>query len=171
MWDPTDYPSWCTPLSEEPNGVIDIVKPGKNQSNVYSTDAVLRVTCNKGYSLNIGNNRTARCKRGSWRPDIPVCTISKPRPSILSDGCQLMHFFIARFSFIFSSAPCELPDIENAIFKYNDAPAAAGSEVAHNDTAVFGCIHGYVVQGPEVYRCLFGEFSVNQKSECTPGEL
>lgn len=136
----TDYPNWCAPLTEDPNGVVEVVKPGKNQSNVYSIDAVIKVTCNKGYSLNIGNNRTVRCRRGSWRPDLPICLIT----------------------------PCEIPFIENAIFKYNDAVAAFGSEVAHNDTAMFDCIHGYVVQGPEVYRCLYGEFSINQKSECTP---
>ena len=73
--------------------------------------------------------------------------------------------------FCLDSAPCEIPFIENAIFKYNDAVAAFGSEVAHNDTAMFDCIHGYVVQGPEVYRCLYGEFSIDQKSECTPGLL
>lgn len=47
----------------------------------------------------------------------------------------------------------------------------AGTEIPHNETATFACSFGFVVQGPEVYRCHFGDFQYtqNQKSECVAG--
>ena len=61
------------PLTAEENGNVEIVKAGKNQSDVFSAGAVVRVACNGDDRLNIGANRTVRCKRGNWRPDTPVC--------------------------------------------------------------------------------------------------
>lgn len=66
-----------------------------------------------------------------------------------------------------------MPDIENAAFQFNGEVAPASTEIPHNETAVFGCAAGFVVQGPELYRCRFGEF-INphgQISECIPGAI
>ena len=57
----------------------------------------------------------------------------------------------------------------------NETLLPANAEIPHNETAIFGCIAGYVIQGPEVYHCWFGEFvnTRGQKSECVaaPCEL
>ena len=68
--------------------------------------------------------------------------------------------------------PCIIPDIENAAFHHNETLLTGGSELPHNETAVFGCNPGYVIQGPEIYRCSFGDFiniGLNQTSQCIPG--
>jgi len=67
--------------------------------------------------------------------------------------------------------PCEIPDIENAAFRYNDEMVVAHTEIPHNETVHFDCSPGYVIQGAEVYHCSFGDFvssSHTQKSECVP---
>lgn len=76
----------------------------------------------------------------------------------------------------FQTVPCTIPDVENSAFQLNDSTVlAANSEIPHNETALFGCNAGYVIQGPEVYRCWFGEYinTHGQTSECVaaPCEL
>uniref|UniRef100_A0A0P5PLV4 Sushi, von Willebrand factor type A, EGF and n=1 Tax=Daphnia magna TaxID=35525 RepID=A0A0P5PLV4_9CRUS len=133
----------CLPIATESHTSIQVVTPGKNASDMFSTGVVLSITCAEGYRLNVGN-RTVRCKRGVWKPERPSCLL----------------------------IPCTIPDIENAAFQLNDSTIVpANSEIPHNETALFGCNPGYVVQGPEVYRCWFGDFinTRGQTSECVPG--
>lgn len=132
---------------------------------MFSTGVVLSITCAEGYRLNVGN-RTVRCKRGVWKPERPSCLLSKKK--------KKSHFYFPLniYHTKIPSVPCTIPDIENAAFQLNDSTIVpANSEIPHNETALFGCNPGYVVQGPEVYRCWFGDFinTRGQTSECVPG--
>ena len=41
----------------------------------YSHGVVIKVECAQGYGLNIGDNHTAKCVKGRWKPDTPRCRI------------------------------------------------------------------------------------------------
>lgn len=69
----------------------------------------------------------------------------------------------------FVAVPCPVPQTENAAFKYKGETVTHPEEIPHSEALTFGCSSGYVVQGPEIMRCWYGEWSVNQKSECVPG--
>ena len=149
---------------DEPHTRITVLTAGKNASDPFSVGVVLNITCDEGYRLNVGN-RTVRCKKGIWKPDHPTCLLS---------NFELYNYIFLSFLINFAiqmAVPCEIPDIENAAFRYNDETVAAQTEIPHNETVQFDCGPGYVVQGAEVYHCSFGEFISSghtQKSECVP---
>ncbi len=68
----------CAPLPmDDPDTRIQVASVGKNASDPFSVGVVLNITCSEGHRLNVGN-RTVKCnKRGSWKPDRPVCLLSK----------------------------------------------------------------------------------------------
>lgn len=72
----------CPPLvMDDPVTRIQVAAPGKNASDPFSTGVVLNITCAEGHRLNVGN-RSVKCnKRGVWKPDRPVCLLSKSCPS------------------------------------------------------------------------------------------
>lgn len=65
----------CSPLANEAHTTIQVVTPGKNATDMFSTGVVLSISCAEGYRLNVGN-RTVRCKRGTWKPERPTCLLS-----------------------------------------------------------------------------------------------
>ena len=68
---------FCPPLAmDEPHTKMQVVTPGKNASDPFSTGVVLNITCTEGYRLNVGN-KSVRCKKGIWKPDHPTCLLSK----------------------------------------------------------------------------------------------
>jgi len=74
----------CEVISEEPFVNIEVVKTGRDPNQTYSPGTVVRVSCGKGYGLNIGANVTAKCVRGQWKPAKPECLICK--------FCKDFHF-------------------------------------------------------------------------------
>jgi hypothetical protein len=72
-------------ISEEPFVNIEVVKAGRDPNQTYSPGTVVRVSCGKGYGLNIGANVTAKCVRGQWKPAKPECLICK--------SCKHFYFF------------------------------------------------------------------------------
>lgn len=67
----------CEPLSSEPFVNIEIVKHGRDPNVTFSSGAVVKMVCGKGYGLNLPANKTAKCVRGKWRPTKPDCLICK----------------------------------------------------------------------------------------------
>jgi hypothetical protein len=67
----------CEVISEEPFVNIEVVKAGRDPNKTFSPGTVVKVTCGKGYGLNIGANITAKCVRGQWKPAKPECLICK----------------------------------------------------------------------------------------------
>ena len=58
----------CPSLTSEPHAQLEIVRPGRNDSDEFSIGTVVQMTCTEGYRLNVGN-RTVRCNRGHWKPN------------------------------------------------------------------------------------------------------
>lgn len=65
----------CEVLVQEIYTKVEIVKPGRDPNTTYSHGVVVKMTCHQGYGVNIGENGTARCARGKWKPDKPHCRI------------------------------------------------------------------------------------------------
>ena len=78
-------------ISEEPFVNIEVVKTGRDPNQTYSPGTVVRVSCGKGYGLNIGANVTAKCVRGQWKPAKPECVICK--------FCKDFYFFLLLLSY------------------------------------------------------------------------
>lgn len=63
----------CEQLNEESFANITVVRQGKGPGR-YSAGTILHLICNTGFKLNIKNpNATARCVRGIWKPQKPIC--------------------------------------------------------------------------------------------------
>ncbi|CAH1957213.1 unnamed protein product [Acanthoscelides obtectus] len=75
----------CEELSQEDYIHVKIIKPGRDPNLPYSSGVTVNVTCDKGYGLNLPENKTAKCMRGKWKPMKPECL----------------------------KAPCQLPKVQN----------------------------------------------------------
>ncbi|XP_039298453.1 sushi, von Willebrand factor type A, EGF and pentraxin domain-containing protein 1 isoform X2 [Nilaparvata lugens] len=146
----------CDSFVEENVESTTILKEGRDSNVTYSTGVIIRVTCSRGYSLNIGENVTARCIRGRWKPDKPHCRIK----------------------------PCSVPASEHGIYTRSsngngdsangNSSKTAGmvlnetTEVAHNQVVEFSCSVGYNIQGPANLKCWYGVWAVASLPDCSP---
>ncbi|XP_047540229.1 uncharacterized protein LOC125073443 isoform X1 [Vanessa atalanta] len=151
----------CEAIDSEPYINIEVVKYGRDPNNTFSSGTIVRVACGKGYGLNLEANATAKCVRGRWKPEKPMCEI----------------------------LPCHVPSTEYGIYTMspNASPASIvsglgqGDEKELNETdpvpngqvVHFSCEYGYNVQGPTNLRCWLGEWAVTSMPECVaaPCEL
>uniref|UniRef100_A0A0K8VX11 CUB and sushi domain-containing protein 3 n=1 Tax=Bactrocera latifrons TaxID=174628 RepID=A0A0K8VX11_BACLA len=63
----------CEDINWDQFSNITVVRPGKAPGR-NSVGIMLYLECNAGFKLNIkGENATARCIRGIWKPDTPKC--------------------------------------------------------------------------------------------------
>lgn len=67
----------CEAIPHQTYMKIDIVKAGRDPNTTHSHGVTLKIHCAQGYGLNIGENNTARCNRGRWKPEKPHCRICK----------------------------------------------------------------------------------------------
>lgn len=67
----------CDPLSTESYVDVRIVKHGRDPNVSFSSGTIVKVTCARGYSLTIPDNKTAKCVRGKWKPAKPECATRK----------------------------------------------------------------------------------------------
>uniref|UniRef100_A0A1B6MNE1 Sushi, von Willebrand factor type A, EGF and pentraxin domain-containing protein 1 n=3 Tax=Cicadellinae TaxID=33370 RepID=A0A1B6MNE1_9HEMI len=138
----------CDTLAQEIYTKVEIVKPGRDPNITYSHGVVVKVSCQQGYGVNIGENGTARCARGKWKPDKPHCRI----------------------------LPCFVPHSEHGIFTRSTTEngRTAGTvlnettEISHNEVVEFSCTAGYNVQGPGNLKCWHGQWAVSSLPDCTP---
>ncbi|XP_054274318.1 uncharacterized protein LOC128994090 isoform X3 [Macrosteles quadrilineatus] len=138
----------CEPIAQEIYTKLDIVKSGRDPNITYSHGVVVKVTCHQGYGVNIGDNGTARCAKGKWKPDKPFCRI----------------------------LPCFVPHSEHGIFTRSTVEngRTAGmvlnetTEISHNEVVEFSCTAGYNVQGPGNLKCWHGQWAVSALPDCTP---
>lgn len=73
----------CEDLNWEQFANITVVRPGKAPGR-NSVGIMLYLECNAGFKLNIkGENATARCIRGIWKPDTPKCLSGNAQESHL----------------------------------------------------------------------------------------
>lgn len=94
-------------ISEEPFLNIEVVKTGRDPNQTYSPGTVVRVSCGKGYGLNIGANVTAKCVRGQWKPAKPECLICKfCEDFYLFSCCDPTVNWVAFFYVLFSVHRC-----------------------------------------------------------------
>ncbi|XP_038218678.1 uncharacterized protein LOC119837224 isoform X1 [Zerene cesonia] len=151
----------CEPIESEPYINIEIVKYGRDPNNTFSSGTIVRVACGKGYGLNLEANATAKCVRGRWKPEKPVCEV----------------------------LPCHVPPTEYGIYtmspngnlgsliagpnrdeerELNETDPVPNGQIVH-----FSCEYGYNVQGPTNLRCWLGEWAVTSMPECVaaPCEL
>ncbi|XP_045513614.1 uncharacterized protein LOC123707539 isoform X2 [Pieris brassicae] len=151
----------CDPIESEPYVNIEIVKYGRDPNNTFSSGTIVRVACGKGYGLNLEANATAKCVRGRWKPEKPVCEV----------------------------LPCHVPPTEYGIYtmspngnlgsliagtnrdddkELNETDPVPNGQIIH-----FSCEYGYNVQGPTNLRCWLGEWAVTSMPECVaaPCEL
>lgn len=68
----------CEPIIIESTMNIEVIRPGRDSTEEYSSGTLVKVTCGKGYNLNLVNpNGTAKCVRGRWKPMTPMCLTRK----------------------------------------------------------------------------------------------
>ena len=68
----------CEPITD-PNIDIEVVRAGRDindNSGTHTRGSVLKVYCPSGFDLNLPK-RKIRCKRGEWKPEMPVCRLVK----------------------------------------------------------------------------------------------
>ncbi|TDG44207.1 hypothetical protein AWZ03_009381 [Drosophila navojoa] len=141
----------CEELDWDSFANITVVRPGKAPGR-NSVGIMLQLECNAGFKLNIkGENATARCIRGIWKPDVPKCM----------------------------SAPCLVPAVEHGQYykvephtkqlsdKPSLTPLSTYEEIQSNEFITLECEDGFNIQGSAQLRCAHGSWSVNAFSECT----
>ncbi|EDV98774.1 uncharacterized protein LOC6566632 isoform X2 [Drosophila grimshawi] len=141
----------CEDLDWDSFANITTIRPGKAPGR-NSVGIMLQLECNAGFKLNIkGENATARCIRGIWKPDVPKCM----------------------------SAPCLVPAVEHGQYykvephtkqlsdKPSLTPLSTYEEVQSNEFITLECEDGFNAQGSAQLRCAHGSWSVNAFSECT----
>lgn len=67
----------CDALSTETHTHIVVTRPGRDHNDSASSGSTVQVSCEVGYHLSIGANKTAKCVRGRWKPAKPECIIGK----------------------------------------------------------------------------------------------
>ncbi|XP_055372262.1 uncharacterized protein LOC129606153 isoform X4 [Condylostylus longicornis] len=142
----------CEDLDWDSFSNVTVLRPGKTPGKT-TAGTILLITCNPGFKLNIRNpNATARCVRGMWKPQKPVC----------------------------QSAPCSVPSTEHG--KYFEVepdpnmlrdnpelrPLIPYEEIENEKIITFQCEEGYNVQGAAQLRCVHGSWSVPAFPECLP---
>ncbi|XP_030377372.1 uncharacterized protein LOC115626218 isoform X1 [Scaptodrosophila lebanonensis] len=142
----------CEELDWDSFGNISVVRPGK-APGLNSVGSILHLECNAGFKLNIkGENATARCIRGIWKPEMPKCL----------------------------SSPCLVPAVENGQYfkvephtkqlsdKPSLTPLSTYEEIQSNEFITLECEEGFNIQGSAQLRCAHGSWSnVVSFSECT----
>ncbi|XP_037959565.1 uncharacterized protein LOC119688947 isoform X2 [Teleopsis dalmanni] len=140
----------CEDLDWDSFANISTIRPGKAPGR-NSVGIILALECNAGFKLNIkGDNATARCIRGIWKPETPKC----------------------------QSAPCLVPAVEHGKYykvephtkqltdKPSLTPLSTYEEIQSNEFITLECEDGYNIQGSAQLRCAHGSWSVNAFSEC-----
>lgn len=108
----------------------------------HSSGTIIRMSCSKGYRLNLPFNTTAKCVRGNWKPTKPECEI----------------------------IPCTLPEAEYGYYKlFDSADEIANETVEHGDVVKFACDPGYNIKGISNLKCWHGEWDIPSLPECIPG--
>uniref|UniRef100_A0A1B6DCY4 Sushi, von Willebrand factor type A, EGF and pentraxin domain-containing protein 1 n=2 Tax=Clastoptera arizonana TaxID=38151 RepID=A0A1B6DCY4_9HEMI len=138
----------CEIIPHQTHMKIEILKSGRDPNSTHSHGVVLKIHCAQGYGLNIGENNTARCSRGRWKPDKPHCRI----------------------------LPCFVPASDHGIYtkSASEVGRVAGTtlnetiEIQHNEVVEFSCSVGYNVQGPGNLKCWYGQWAVSSLPDCTP---
>lgn len=120
----------CEDLDWDSFANITTVRPGKAPGR-NSVGIMLQLECNAGFKLNIkGENATARCIRGIWKPDVPKCM----------------------------SAPCLVPAVEHGQYykvephtkqlsdKPSLTPLSTYEEIQSNEFITLECEDGFNIQ-------------------------
>ncbi|KMY91033.1 uncharacterized protein LOC6732828 isoform X2 [Drosophila simulans] len=141
----------CEDLEWDSFANVTTVRPGKVPGR-NAVGIMLHLECNAGFKLNIkGENATARCIRGIWKPETPKCL----------------------------SAPCLVPAVEHGQYykvephtkqlsdKPSLTPLSTYEEIQSNEFITLECEDGFNIQGSAQLRCAHGSWSVNAFSECT----
>jgi len=55
---------------------IQVIQPGSYENETFSAGAVVKVSCNSGFGVNVPNE-TVRCDKGRWKPKVPQCSARK----------------------------------------------------------------------------------------------
>lgn len=134
----------CPPISD-PNIEIEVIKPGRdiNGDNgaTNSRGSVLKVYCPSGFDLNLPK-RKIRCKRGEWKPALPVC----------------------------KAVGCELPNLPtlgsggSGRFTQNGQVLNFDAHIKHGQDVDVLCNSGYFLNGPSRLRCWYGDWSGGSSS-------
>ncbi|XP_037811776.1 CUB and sushi domain-containing protein 1 isoform X2 [Lucilia sericata] len=140
----------CEDLVWDSFANVTVVRPGKVPGR-NSVGIILSLECNAGFKLNIkGENATARCIRGIWKPETPKCI----------------------------SAPCLVPSVENGKYykvephttelsdKPSLTPLSTYEEIQSNEFITLECEDGFKIEGSAQLRCAHGSWSVKAFSEC-----
>ncbi|XP_075151703.1 hig-anchoring scaffold protein isoform X2 [Haematobia irritans] len=140
----------CEDLDWDSFANITIIRAGKTSGRT-SVGTILSLECNAGFQLNIkGENATARCIRGFWKPEKPKCI----------------------------SAPCLVPLVENGKYykvephttelsdKPSLTPLSTYEEIQSNEFITLECEEGFKIQGAGQLRCGHGSWSVKAFSKC-----
>ncbi|KAI8119427.1 Locomotion-related protein Hikaru genki [Lucilia cuprina] len=140
----------CEDLVWDSFANVTVVRPGKVPGR-NSVGIILSLECNAGFKLNIkGENATARCIRGIWKPETPKCI----------------------------SAPCLVPSVENGKYykvephttelsdKPSLTPLSTYEEIQSNEFITLECEEGFKIEGSAQLRCAHGSWSVKAFSEC-----
>lgn len=120
----------CEDLDWDSFGNVTTVRPGKAPGR-NAVGIMLQLECNAGFKLNIkGENATARCIRGIWKPETPKCL----------------------------SAPCLVPAVDHGQYykveshtkqlsdKPSLPPVSTYEEIQSNEFITLECEEGFNIQ-------------------------
>lgn len=143
----------CEDISNEPYVNVEIVKQGKDPNVTFSAGTIVRVACGKGYGLNLEVNSTAKCVKGRWKPQKPVCAVGKYFCDV-DVGVKLL--------FIHILVTCNVPQTPNGFYKVSTSEQPASStillpsdtnqllnetaDVLNGQVVEFSCSPGYNIQ-------------------------
>ncbi|KAF5269827.1 hypothetical protein FQR65_LT05873 [Abscondita terminalis] len=113
----------CHPVDDDSVENIKIIKYGFDPSVQYSFGTVIKMTCKKGYGLNLPTNITIKCFRGKWKPARPKCLICK-------------DIIVLEVSKIYFLAPCVLPPLTDGEYLSGQRE---GLTVGNGSSIVFQC--------------------------------
>ncbi|GAB6024202.1 hypothetical protein CHUAL_008903 [Chamberlinius hualienensis] len=132
--------------------------------------------CNKGYTL-VDGPPGATCIGNRWSPkQLPRCVLGqhprlrwyyrrKKRRAMDENGGHRVRSRNQRKTRV----PCKVPYGHNGHYSHRDKVIAEGYEISHGETVSYSCITGFQLQGTELMRCLFGEWSSESLPQCIPG--
>ncbi|CAH0717600.1 unnamed protein product, partial [Brenthis ino] len=148
----------CEAIESEPYVNIEVVKYGRDPNNTFSSGTIVRVACGKGYVLNLEPNATAKCVRGRWKPEKPICEI------------QSCHVPSTEYG-IYTMSPSNAGSLVSGLNQGDEKELNETDPVPNGQVVHFSCEYGYNVQGPTNLRCWLGEWAVTSMPECVAANL
>ncbi|XP_065566642.1 sushi, von Willebrand factor type A, EGF and pentraxin domain-containing protein 1-like isoform X3 [Artemia franciscana] len=130
----------CNPIRVASYTHLDIISPGIDAANPFSSGSVAKVSCSQGYVPNV--NRTVKCSYGRWRPRTPKCIVKH---------CKIV-----------AEVKVKRPERDISVY-YNATEVIV---VPHGQYLEMSCLQGYKIEGSKKIGCWLGDFDLLALPSC-----